>query len=360
MSHHAESCLARQYPTLDIADSFLFRGEVGSVFIMTLNPLSGPGGFHPDGVHEFCICTSRRAERDLVFRVTFGPADPVGHQPLRLQVLTGQSARNPNATGEVIASGSTHAVTSGHGGVRIWAGPAADPFYINGPVVSAVAQAVQGGMPLDVRALAAAEPANIFAGTNVHAIVLEVPDRLLFSWTRARSGSTRLRRGLGHPAGQAQGQIGFWAATALRVPDGRWLKVQRCATPLIPTIFFASDGDTADAYQATDPARDTENYGSLIASLAGRAAAALGGTEDPREHGAYVRDQLFPDVLWYQPGTQARFGFGQRNGRGLTDPVAEVMFSIVLGRAIPLGVDASSASGSLRGAFPYLSEPVPV
>jgi hypothetical protein len=95
-----------------------------------------------------------------------------------------------------------------------------------------------------------------------------------------------------------------------------------------------------------------------VGKLAGQAAAALGAAEDPRAHGSRVADALFPDILWYQLGTPAQFGFGRRNGRGLTDPVAEVMFALVTGRAIPLGLDKSAATGSLRGSFPYLSAPL--
>ncbi len=356
MSHHAESSLARQHPQLDIADTYLFRGAAGSVFIMTLNPLSGPGGFHPGGVHEFCVCTSPQAGRDLVFRVTFGPEDAAGRQLLRLQALTGKNASELDAAGTILASGQTQDVIAGQDGLRVWAGTAADPFYINGPVVSAVAQAVQGSAPLDIRALAGIQPVNLFAGCNVNAIVLEVPDRLLSAWTRSRPGSPP-RPGPESPS-LPPGRIGFWATTTLR--DGSsWLKVQRCATPRLPTMLFAPDGHLADAYQATEPAQDRENYGPLVAELAGRAAAALGAA-DPVTHGASVRDQLFPDVLWYQAGTPAQFGFGRRNGRGLRDPAAEVMFALVLGRAVPLCLDPGCAALSPHGAFPYLGAPVPV
>jgi hypothetical protein len=359
VSHHGESPLAQQYPKLDICDVFLFRGNSGTVFIQTLNPLSGPGGFHPGGLYEFNIDTSGRGAGDAVFRVSFGTAGPSGHQPLQLELLAGGPAGNRDATGEVLASGVTETVTDGGRGIRIWAGRAADPFYIHPAVVTAVAQAVQAGAPLDVRALIAAEPSNLFAGHNVNAIVLEVPDDLLLAWTQARPGWLRRHRRNRNisPGPGRDGWIGFWATTVLRHGHG-WLKVQRCATPLIPTIFFAPDGDLAAAYNTTEPAQDRDNYGPLVGKLAGQAAAALGAAEDPRAHGSRVADALFPDILWYQLGTPAQFGFGQRNGRGLTDPVAEVMFALVTGRAIPLGLDKSAATGSLRGSFPYLSAPL--
>lgn len=353
MSHHGESPLAQKYPQLDICDVYVFRGTAGTVFVMSLNPMSGPGGFHPDGLHDFNVDTSGRMVRDAVFRVSFGPAEPGGRQPLHLQLLAGAAAADPDAKGELLASGPTGTVIDGGRGVRIWAGRAADPFYIAGPVVTAVAQTVQAGAPLDVQALAAAELSNLFAGHNVNAIVLEVPDDLLSRWAQGRPGRLGLRRS--RPA--STGWIGFWGTTVLR-QDGTWLKVQRCATPLIPTIFFAADGELAARYNTTEPAADRENYGPIVSKLAGRAAAALGAAEDPQAHGIRVRDQLFPDILWYEVGTPAQFGFGRRNGRGLTDPVAEVMFALVTGRAIPLGLDKRAATGSLRDSFPYLGAPL--
>jgi hypothetical protein len=153
------------------------------------------------------------------------------------------------------------------------------------------------------------------------------------------------------------GRIGYWATTA-RQEDGTWIRVQRCATPLIPTIFFDADGDLASKYNTTDPGQDRDNYGQLVTELAAQAAAGLGAAEDPQAHGIHVRDQLFPDILWYEVGTRAHFGFARRNGRGLTEPVAEVMFALVTGRAIPLFLGKNDATGALRDSFPYLAAPL--
>jgi hypothetical protein len=68
-----------------------------------------------------------------------------------------------------------------------------------------------------------------------------------------------------------------------------------------------------------------------------------------------VRDVLFPDVLRYEIGTDAHFGRERRNGRGLREPAPEVMFELVLGTPVPMGLAASSAAP--RAEFPYLPEP---
>ncbi|HEV3382059.1 MAG TPA: DUF4331 family protein [Trebonia sp.] len=340
MSHHGESVLARAYPLLDICDLFVFRGaDSGTVMIQTFSPMSGPHGFQADGRYEFHLDLDHDAVADLTFRVTFGPPAVSGEQQLEMRLLEGGggSGGASDAGGEVLAVGPTETIVHGQRGMRVWAGRAADPFYINGQVIGAVATAVQAGTPLDLRALAAdGEPVNLFGGYNVNALVVEFPDDFL----------------------PHAGQAGFWATT-LAPGDGHWHRVQRCATPLIPTIFMAPDGEISTAYQTTDPVDDHGLYGQLVCDLAAGVAGRLGAADDPQAHGALVRDQLFPDILRYQLGTRAEFTFAGRNGRGLTDPVAEVMCSLVTGRAVPFGLGPESATGKLRDCFPYLGEPAP-
>jgi uncharacterized protein DUF4331 len=354
VSHHGESPLARKYPLLDVCDLYVFRGSDGTVLIMTLSPLSGPRGFHSDGRYDFHLDLDGDSIADVTLRTAFGADAARGRQDLQLRLLTGDGTA-PGDPGEILASGQTEIVTGGSRGIRVWAGRAGDPFYINGTVVGAVTQAVQAGAPLDLQAVAAERtPANLFGGTNVNAIVIEFPDDAL-PRLRPRHGWPRRRQE--RPEAGHDGRIGFWATTAVR-RDGAWHRVQRIGQPLIPTIYFPPDSSTSSAYQTTDPAQDAERYGSLVCDLTAQLAARLGVSSDPRAHGQRIRDLIFPDVLWYRPGTPAAFTFAERNGRGLTDPVAEVMFALVTGRAVPLGVGTESVTGPLRDSFPYLATPV--
>jgi hypothetical protein len=86
--------------------------------------------------------------------------------------------------------------------------------------------------------------------------------------------------------------------------------------------------------------------------------AATGSNDDPAAHARRVVDELFPDVLHYRIGTPAEFGFTVRNGLGLTHCVPEVMFALVLNKAVPLGLDSRSATGVPHHDFPYLAPPV--
>lgn len=63
MSHHLDSPIARQDIRLDIADLYVFRGEVGTA--------STPG-FHLEDMYEFKIDLDSDVVENLTYRVTFG------------------------------------------------------------------------------------------------------------------------------------------------------------------------------------------------------------------------------------------------------------------------------------------------
>jgi hypothetical protein len=194
---------------------------------------------------------------------------------------------------------------------------------------------VANGTPFDVAALDRSAPANLFAGTNVHAIVLEVSD-----------------------AAFAVSDIAFWGTTALATDAGGWRQINRCATPLINTIFNPDDSERSSEYNTTHPSEDRARYGPLVGDLVTKAVAATGSSADPAGHARRVVEAIFPDVLRYRVGTPAEFGFAVRNGRGLADCAPEVMFALVLNKAVPLGLDATSATGVRPDEFPYLAPPL--
>lgn len=334
MSHHADSYLAQTYPQLDICDLYVFRGTAGTVLAMTVNPLSGPGGFHSGGgQYGFHLDLDGDACPDITFRVSFRP-DHDGAQPVELRRLEGRQAADRDAAGTVVAAGITDALIETAGGLRLWAGPAADPSWINGGVLFTAQQCIGEGTPFDVRMAYSMPAINLLAYSNVQAIVLEVPDHML-----------------------GASPVGLWATTAMPGPAG-WVQVNRCATPLLSTLFAVSDEGAGLDFNGTWPDQDRELYSDVVRAGATRAARALGTTTDPVAHGVRVAEILLPDILPYQLGTKAHFGAGIRNGRGLRDPSAEVMISLVLGTDVPHGLDASSATGALRAMFPYLSAPV--
>jgi len=334
MSHHLDSELARQDPRLDISDVYIFRGTVGTVLVMNVDPMSGYHGFHPEALYEFKLDLDGDSIEDLTFRFTFDVPDDAGRQRWTLCRLDGAEARDRDARGIPVLTATTgeagfdDAVT-----VRVWAGPAADPFSIDGAVVTAVRTAIAEGERVVLDDPGTGPAANLFAGTDVGAIVLELADELL-------------------PAGT----IGFWGVTTLATDDGGWRQINRCAQPLINTLFDLEDAEHSVDFNATQPCDDRALYGPAIVRSTAAVVAAMGTIDRPEVHAERVRDTLFPDVLTYEIGTDAHFGRERRNGRGLHEPTPEVMFELVLGAPVRRGLDGTSVAS--RAEFPYL--PVPI
>ncbi|WP_436787981.1 DUF4331 family protein [Yinghuangia sp. YIM S10712] len=97
MSHHLDSELARQDPRLDISDAYVFRGTMGTAFVVDVNPVSGPGGFHPEGGYELKIDTDGDAVENITYRFTFGETGSDGRQAWHLSRIDGDAATDPLA-----------------------------------------------------------------------------------------------------------------------------------------------------------------------------------------------------------------------------------------------------------------------
>ena len=109
MSHHLDSPLARQDVRLDITDLYVFRGEMGTVFVMNVcHSIAGnlpTPGYHPEGMYEFKVDLDGDAIEDLTYRFTFDERDSDGGQRFVLRLITGADASDPTAEGTVLANG---------------------------------------------------------------------------------------------------------------------------------------------------------------------------------------------------------------------------------------------------------------
>lgn len=71
MSHHLDSPIARQDVRLDITDLYVFRGETGTVFVISVchsitRDIPTPG-YHPEGMYEFKVDLDGDAVEDLTY-----------------------------------------------------------------------------------------------------------------------------------------------------------------------------------------------------------------------------------------------------------------------------------------------------
>ena len=342
MSDHFDSPATTADPSLDISDFYAFKGRSGrTVFIINTNPLSGTGGFWVDDHHgpvtsaHYNIKISRAGTTtpDLCFRATFGKALPLlgGAQPMTLTMLTGKDADDEDARGQILGAG----LTGGEAldircGVRFWAGAAGDPFYIEPHVIGAAETAINNGAKLDLSGYDPANPVNVFAGTNVMSIVIEVPKALT---------GTR--------------EIACWADVRIPADAGGWRQIDRAGQPLAAILGHLTD----DTYNAASPRDDIATFGAMTENLVAAVVTANGTSNDPAAYAARFTKAFLPDLLRYTPGTTANYSVGGDNGRDLVQNVPEVVWEAIFGMPVSDGLDASSATGQLRDRFPYLSKP---
>jgi hypothetical protein len=224
-------------------------------------------------------------------------------------------------TGEVFPLG---------GGGRAWAGLAADPFTADGAAIGAFVQAVREGRYAPE--IFTAAPGNVFAGRDVTAIALQLPDAAL--------GDTRLS---------------VWARVGVRdhVPQRQ---VNRIGQAMFRPLFFSPPTDEAvlDALNAGSPAHDWDTHGKRVRGLA-ETIGQLAGLPDPAGHAVRVAEAFLPDVMPYRPGQPAAFHPGDGNGRELGDNAFDTAVAVLAGASL----GSASTPRQATPAFPYLSPPQP-
>ncbi|MFI9411527.1 DUF4331 family protein [Nocardia gamkensis] len=340
MSHHLDSPLARQDVRLDITDLYTFRGAVGTVLVINLcHSLAGDipvPGYHPEGMYEFKIDLDGDAVEDLTYRFVFDHRDETGAQRYTVRRLDGDAATDAFAAGVVVADGQTDRETSGADGIRIWAGHAGDPFWIEPDVLHAVGHAFQDGTRLDLGTWIPAAATNLFAGHTVYSIVLELPDPILLAPDETRRA------------------IGVWAVASLGTDAGGWRSINRVGLPMIHPLFTQYNEQLGDDLNAGIPSEDPGRYGALLTTEIAAVVGAYGTASDPRDYAEQLVRRLLPNILPYTVGTTATFGFLSWNGRSLIDNAPDVMFSTAANTPIALGIGRDSVTSKPRAAFPYV------
>jgi len=340
VSHHLDSPIARQDIRLDITDLYVFRGETGTVFVIDLcHSIFGPipvPGYHPEGMYEFKVDLNGDAIEELTYRFTFNERDQQGRQSYTLRGLKGRDAVSPEAAGTVVAQGTTGEILNTANGLRVWAGKAGDPFWIEPDVLHAVGHAFQDGTTINLSGWDPSRAKNLFAGHTVYSIVLEVPDKELL----ADAGENR--------------RIGVWAVSTLATDAGGWRSINRVALPMIHPLFTQYNEDLGNRLNAGRPADDLGTHGATVAKAVAGVVATNGTAEDPRAYGEKVARRFCPNILPYEVGTPASFGFLEWNGRSLTDNAPDVMFSIAANTPVRLGIGKESVTSKPSKRFPYV------
>ena len=328
---HRDSPSVENDPAADITDVYAFRSPANSdnlVVALNVNGLTVPADprdFGQDVTYAIHVDNTGDLIADATVSVTFsgdmftiaGLGDPI--------------------SGQVTPSGSADALVTEAGGITVFAGPRDDPFFFDfvgfqnflaGPFVPA-----SGLRP------AGETPADTFAGTNISAIVIELPITALTGEATSDTGS-----------------IKAWASTSRGGSQ-----VDRMAIPTINTVLIPSD--QKDAFNLADPADDAATYQAMaqgtIEALRSAIDSTFGSPQDGGPLGDLTAEQvagaLIPDVVtidFSQP-------VGFPNGRTLENDVIDTALGVVLNRGgaagISDGVDGNDVA--FASTFPYLAAP---
>lgn len=329
MSHHFDSAADRADGRINPCDLYAFPAAPGTTaLILTVNPDAGrssPTTFRPDALYEFVVASNGGTSEDIALRITFTELDDGGQQQVQVRRADGPAAHQGMA-GTLLGEGHTGEVFSLSGGGLAWAGLAADPFNGDGIAIGTFNQGLTEGRYTPEVFTAA--PSNTFAGRDVTAIALQLPDTAL--------GSTR---------------IALWARISLHGHT-----VSRVGQAMLRPLFFNPPDTEADldALNAGVPAADRDAHGERVRRIAGT-AARLAGLSDPDGHAERVAAAFLPDVLTYWPGEPAAFYPGDGNGRALGDNAFDIAVAVLAGSAL----GNASAPRQATPAFPYLSAPQP-
>ena len=204
-----------------------------------------------------------------------------------------------------------------------WFGSAADPFWADGVTLALFIGALEAG---EYRPdIFNAAPSDIFAGRNVTAIALQVPNSTF--------------------GGNA---ISLWARISL-YGHAEQKQVSRFGNPMVRPLFFPVPGSDAESANSGSPANDIDAYAGRLERVATR-LATLQGAADPAAHARSVVRAFLPDVLTFRPAEPARYHPGTGNGRTLHDDAFGTALSVLNGS--PLGVTPSPHPSVAR--FPHL------
>ena len=341
MSHHFDTRLAREDPSLNICDFYLFDGPPGkTVMAMTLNPdvgLSAPDTLHPEGIYAFRFDLNGDAKEEVTFKFRFGKPrhrdrDPHTHiQTFVVRRSTGDDALRGD-TGEDLVEGETGS-PAGNLGLRAYVGSAPDVFAANvgfGKFMTAFYkdQRYDGDAFLRQQ--------NPFARRNVTAIVLEAPSELI-----------------------GKGKVNAWATISLfgHAPE---VQVSRWGLPMITHLFLSDPGnpELKEQFNASVPSEDRERFGKSIAGFAEKLTTYADSAADPGEYGKAIARRLCPDTLPYELGTAAAFELDRFNGRALGDDVLDVILTLAANTPIADGL--APDRGRIRQDFPYYGAPFTV
>jgi hypothetical protein len=328
-SHHNDAPLAKKDSRLNLTDMYVFpsRDAKSTVFVVNVVKDAGRAGaknLHPDAVYDIAIDTTGDLSSDMRLRFKFDTPAADGTQSWSLSRIDGAAAaRSAVTSGTPLgAAKNLSESTALQGGGRAWAGLAGDAFVAHAADYFKFMDSVKAGKA-DFTIFD--KPVNFFSDMDVISLVVEVPN-------------TAFRKP----------DLNVWASIAT-VSGNETTQVSRWGN-VLTAFIFAAEPEDAEAMNRNQPRQDRELHGARAAQRVAAIVKAAGTATDPQAYGQAVAARLMPMVMPYRVGTPALYGFGQLNGRALTDDAFDVIMSTVSNRTINDG----GTPGRMREDFPYV------
>jgi hypothetical protein len=338
MSHHFDTKLAKEDPSLNVCDFYLFQGDPDTtVMAMTVNPdvgLSAPDTLHIEGLYAFRFDLNGDAREEVVFKFRFNdPRHLDGDEHVhvqKFQVRRATAEAIGGDKGELLLEGETGKVDS-KSGIRAYVGIAPDMFAGDAFALHGFLNAFYKDQKYDGDVFLHRQ--NFFANRNLTAIVLEVPNHLI-----------------------GKGAVHAWATVSLygHAPE---MQVSRWGLPLITHLFLNDPNhqEMKESFNISVPADDVASFSGYIADFTQKMTTYAGSVMNPEEYGKQMVARLCPTTLPYELGTPAAFDLAGFNGRPLGDDVMDVMLTLASNK--PLQDGAVPDRKRIRTEFPYFGEP---
>jgi hypothetical protein len=331
---HRDSPINVGNPTADINDVYAFRSPTNAnnlVIAISANPLIMPSENNTRGVFDPMVTFQIHVD---------GNGDLADDAMVNIRragtTLILEGLGSP-IVAEITPPGAAPIINS-MGGVSVFAGLRDDPFFFD----LAGFQAFLANPQVPAKGLRPAgggEPVDFFRGTNILAIVIELPVTAVTGGASANTGT-----------------IKTW------VSSSRSGRIDRMAIPAINTALIPSA--QKDAFNAAHPINDARDFQpaaiNTIRTLRGVVDGLFGGApQDGGPLGRLTAEQvgaaLVPDVVTLDFSKPLQFP----NGRRLQDDVIDAALGVVLNRggAAGIGDGVGANDKAFLGAFPYLADP---
>lgn len=340
-SDHKDGPITTENPAIDIADVYAFRSPANPanlVLVMNVHGFIPPAeagavSFDPRLLYEFKLDTNGDAVEDRVVqaRVTGTGAEQRIHVRGPMAPATAGTTSRLVPGGDVVTvpfTSTGEARTASAGGMSAFAGVRDDPFFFD----FARYQQIVAGQADSFRM----PGMDTFAGTNVLALVVEVP-------IAALGGGTQL--GVWGTVSEPQGGMAVRKDMTAGDETATYRQVDRHGVPGNAVVFIPKP--QVPEYNRTGPNGDVANYRDEVV------AKLVEFGQSPAEADT-IANMVLPDVLTIDVSMPTRYP----NGRAPSDDVITANLMTIFDENTKLNDDHVDGNDKpFLAAFPYLAAP---